>query len=228
MRERACICAPETRKTRDSIWRKALWVSVAPALVLSAVEGSRRLLRDSPGKIFTKISTRFSRFSLATAPESDRGLLLAAGPLAPFRTQDRQKFLNGQRVNDIPFFNPPAPRHLNAVPHHRKPPRRMRISRDHNFYPAILRHSQMRILQIQSFRRRIAFQYDAMFVRSVQNPLHVVGIRVPPQNQSPRRMSDNLRVWILDRGENSIRHFRALQIHVRVNRNQNQVELRQN
>jgi hypothetical protein len=143
------------------------------------------------------------------------------------RAYPSQQLFQAERVDDLFLFNPAAPGHLHSIAHGLQAARCVGVRGDHDFHSTFLCHAQVRVFQIEAFQRRVALHYHAVFVRGIQNAFHVIGVRVATKNQAARGMPHDLGVRIFDGRQNSIGHLRAIQIHVRVNGNEHDVELRE-
>src|SRR5215469_1711754 len=74
-------------------------------------------------------------------------MFLAGG--ARFGPKRREKLVAGQRIDDVLFLEPAAPRHGHAVTNEREVRCAVRVSGYDHFHAALLAHPQINILQIQ-------------------------------------------------------------------------------
>src|SRR5712691_2539072 len=131
-----------------------------------------------------------------------------AGGLVCVRTglcaQRREEILHGKRVENVRLFEPPAARHLHAVTDKREVGSGVRVGGDDDFYSALLGHAQVSVLEVEAVGIGVAFHGDAVFRGGGENLLHVVVKCIAAQQQASGGVGDDLRVGILDGGEDAI------------------------
>ena len=104
----------------------------------------------------------------------------------------------------------------------------MRVGRDGHSDAPLLAHPKIDVLQVQPVGIGIALHGHAVFQAGFQHLFHVVIERIAAQQQSPRRVRDNLRVRIFDCRKHALRHGRTVDIEVGVDRANYHVQLRKN
>src|SRR3989338_6209127 len=127
------------------------------------------------------------------------------------------------RIHHILLLQPSPPRLKDAVAVIESL-NRMGVAVDANLHTQLFRTLAVDIREIKTFGRRIQLEIFLLFLRFLQNRIHVTFDFRTPAKYSRRWMREKIDVGILQRTKNALRHRRTRLLKMRVNRNNDPIE----
>src|ERR1051326_1896110 len=150
------------------------------------------------------------------------------GACRPFLFHSGGEFVRWQRVQDVGLRQPCPSRlqdakadffHMRSV---------VRIRVDHDFHPALSRHPQMPVTEIQPIGIGIKLHRNFVFLCCTQHRLHIVRVAVTPQENSPGRMPNDGDVLVLNGAQQPLSHFGRFLTKMRMDAGNDQIHLLEN
>ncbi|MBE3096479.1 MAG: carboxylesterase family protein, partial [Planctomycetes bacterium] len=150
-----------------------------------------------------------------------------AGGLAGVAAQQRPELRHRPRVRDVGRLEPGAPRHRHAPAQRAEAAARVGVGVDDELHAPIAREPRVDVVEVEPVDLAADLEHHAEPGGRFDDLLDVHRVGLPPEQQAPGRVADDIDHRRVHRPEDAVRHLTLVLVERRVDRRNHEVELGQ-